>query len=174
MERFAVFLRGINVGGIKVPMAELRSCLRGAGFPGAKTFLQTGNLLLDSNERADRLKARLEQVIGGRFDYTAYAIVIPEPDLRAIVDAYPFDDGAEELQPYVLFIADPKVRRELLAMETSLDPTIERIDGGAGVIYWEVRKGRTLDSPFGKTVGQKRFQSTTTTRNLRTLRKMLA
>ena len=41
-------------------------------------------------------------------------------------------------------------------------------------MYWEVVKGRTTDSPFGKSTTKTRYKPTITTRNLRTLGKMLS
>ena len=41
------------------------------------------------------------------------------------------------------------------------------------MIYWQVPKGSTLDSTIGKTMGKQRYKSSTTTRNLRTLAKVL-
>ncbi len=45
--------------------------------------------------------------------------------------------------------------------------------GPEGVIYWQVAKNATLDSTIGKTMGKKKYKSSTTTRNLRTLVKVL-
>ena len=173
MPRYAVFLRGINVNGIKVPMADLRACLADAGFPGAKTILQTGNVVLDGSDPPDVLRKKLERSIGRRFGYDAYVIPLPMDDLTPIVDAYPFANESDDVQPYVMFVSDPMVLDELLALGPTLDPAVERIRKGDGVIYWEVRRSMTLHSAFGKASGRKRFQATTTTRNLRTLRKML-
>ena len=47
------------------------------------------------------------------------------------------------------------------------------IAAGAGVLYWQVPRASTLDSAIGKTMGKKRYKSSTTTRNLRTLDKVL-
>ena len=41
------------------------------------------------------------------------------------------------------------------------------------MIYWQVPKTGTLDTTIGKTMGKKRYKSSTTTRNLRTLDKVL-
>jgi uncharacterized protein (DUF1697 family) len=49
----------------------------------------------------------------------------------------------------------------------------EKIARGEGVVYWQVPKGSTLDSTIGKTMGKQRYKSSTTTRNLRTLDKVL-
>ena len=44
--RIVAFLRGVNVGGVKVPMAELRSLLNDAGLDEVQTHLQSGNVLV--------------------------------------------------------------------------------------------------------------------------------
>ena len=49
----------------------------------------------------------------------------------------------------------------------------EKIAPGEGVLYWQVPKSGTLGSTIGKTMGKRRYKSTTTTRNLRTLEKVL-
>jgi len=49
----------------------------------------------------------------------------------------------------------------------------EKIKRGKGVIYWQISRTGTLDSTIGKTMGKKRYKSSTTTRNLRTIDKVL-
>ena len=41
------------------------------------------------------------------------------------------------------------------------------------VVYWQVPNKGTLDTTIGKTMGKKRYKSSTTTRNLRTIDKVL-
>ncbi|HEY8589215.1 MAG TPA: DUF1697 domain-containing protein, partial [Naasia sp.] len=50
--RYVALLRGVNVGGVKVPMAELRSLLEDAGFGRVRTLLASGNVLLDAADDA--------------------------------------------------------------------------------------------------------------------------
>ena len=51
MKTWVIFLRGINVGGHnKLPMAELRASLSGAGFETVKTYIQSGNIILNANK----------------------------------------------------------------------------------------------------------------------------
>jgi len=48
--RRVVLLRGVNVGGAnRLPMAALRASLERAGFTGVRTYLQSGNVVLDSD-----------------------------------------------------------------------------------------------------------------------------
>ncbi len=73
---------------------------------------------------------------------------------------------------YVTFVTDPDVLDELVALADEA-PSGEKIERGEGVVYWQVSKTGTLDSTIGKTMGKKRYKSTTTTRNLRTVDKLL-
>ncbi len=66
---------------------------------------------------------------------------------------------------------DADVLDELAQLSPAPDEKIQR---GEGVIYWQVPKGSTLDSSIGKTMGKKRYKSSTTSRNLRTLAKVLS
>ena len=45
MPTFIAFLRAVNVGKRKYPMAELREALTDAGFEEVETHIQTGNVL---------------------------------------------------------------------------------------------------------------------------------
>ncbi|MGC2377959.1 MAG: pyridoxamine 5-phosphate oxidase, partial [Mycobacterium sp.] len=76
---------------------------------------------------------------------------------------------------YVTFVSDNNVLDALatLADEAGPDEKIARGPKSAGVIYWQVPQNKTLDSTIGKTMGKKRYKSSTTTRNVRTLVKVL-
>ena len=43
-------LRGVNVGGVKLAMADLREVVAGLGHAGVTTYIQSGNVLF-STER---------------------------------------------------------------------------------------------------------------------------
>ena len=49
--RYIVLLRGINVGGNNIiKMADLKTCFQEMGFDSVVTYIQSGNVLFDSNE----------------------------------------------------------------------------------------------------------------------------
>ncbi|OLT32115.1 DUF1697 domain-containing protein [Rhodococcus sp. BGS-1C] len=171
---YAVLLRGINVGGINIKMADLREALISAGFRDVRTVLATGNVLLESGLTGPETKARIEKTLAARFGYEAWVIVLTPPALRSVVQRYPFDPERDGWHPYVIFGSDARHLAELLDAADALDPAVERVERGEGVVYWEVVKGRTTDSPFGKSTAKNRYKPTITTRNLRTLGKMLS
>jgi len=172
MTRYAAFLRGVNVGGVNLKMAEVASALTDAGFAAVRTILASGNVLLESASGRAAVRAKAESALRERFGYHAWVLVYDLDTVRAIVDGYPFEPKVDGYQSYVTFVTDTAVLDELaaLAAEAGAD---EKISRGDGVIYWQVPKGGTLDSTIGKTMGKPRYKSSTTTRNLRTLAKVL-
>ncbi|WP_032387851.1 DUF1697 domain-containing protein [Rhodococcoides fascians] len=174
MSEWVVLLRGINVGGINIKMVDLRAALASAGFTNVRTILATGNVLLQSPLAAAALKAQVESTLAEAFGYRAWVAVLDVPTLRAIVESYPFDAEREGWHPYVVFGNDDSHLTELSALAVELDPDLERIADGNSVLYWEVRKGNTTDSRFGKATAKAKYKATTTTRNVRTLVKILA
>ena len=51
--RYCAFLRGINVGGTKLNMADLKTEFEAAGFTGVITVLATGNVIFSSATLSD-------------------------------------------------------------------------------------------------------------------------
>ncbi|SPM31174.1 DUF1697 domain-containing protein [Mycobacterium terramassiliense] len=173
MTTYAAFLRGVNVGGVNLKMAEVAGALTEAGFSKVRTILASGNVLLDSSAGAagvTEMRKKAEAALRERFGYDAWVLVYDLETVRAVVDAYPFDREVDGYQSYVTFVADAAVLDELAGLKAGAG---EKIARGDGVLYWQVPKGSTLDSTIGKTMGNARYKSSTTTRNLRTLAKVL-
>lgn len=172
MARYAVFLRGVNVGGVNLKMAEVAGVFEDAGFTGVRTVLASGNVLLDSRAGAASVREKAQKALRDAFGYDAWVLAYDLDTVRAISQAYPFEREVEGHHSYVTFVADDEVLDELAARAADAGPQ-ERIARGDGVLYWQVPRQATLDSAIGKTMGKKRYKATTTTRNLRTLEKLL-
>ncbi|ART68641.1 pyridoxamine 5-phosphate oxidase [Mycobacterium dioxanotrophicus] len=170
MPRYAVFLRGVNVGGVNLKMAEVANALTAAGFDNVKTILASGNVLLDSKSSAKAVRSKAEQALRDTFGYEAWVLVYDVDELRALSDDYPFEREVEGHHSYVTFVSDADLLDELAALEPGPEEKVQR---GDGVLYWQVARHATLNSTIGKTMGKKRYKSSTTTRNLRTVEKVL-
>ena len=173
--KYAVFLRGVNVGGVNLKMAEVATALTDAGFSAVRTILASGNVLLESSAKAATVRKKTEATLRETFGYDAWVLAYDVDAVRTIVDAYPFEPEVDGYQSYVTFVASPDgaaVLDELAALAEQAGAD-EKISRGDGVVYWQVPKGSTLDSTIGKTMGKPRYKSSTTTRNLRTLAKLL-
>jgi uncharacterized protein (DUF1697 family) len=172
MTKYAAFLRGVNVGGVNLKMAEVAAALTDAGFANVRTILASGNVLLESSGGVAAVRKKAESTLRERFGYDAWVLAYDIDTVRAIVEAYPFEREVDGYQSYVTFVTDKAVLDELTKVGSGTGPD-EKISRGTGVVYWQVPKGATLDSTIGKTMGKPRYKSSTTTRNLRTLDKVL-
>ena len=85
MPTYIAFLRAVNVGKRKYPMAELRAALEAAGYADVATYIQTGNVLLRTPRRSrrkveDELEALFEQDRG----FSVATVVLTPRELVAV------------------------------------------------------------------------------------------
>jgi uncharacterized protein (DUF1697 family) len=170
--RYVAFLRGVNVGGVNLKMADVAKAFEEAGFTSVRTILASGNVLLESRAGVDGVRAKAEKALREAFGYEAWVLAYDLDTVAAINAGYPFEREVEGHHSYVTFVTDPDVLDELAALAEHPGPG-EQIARGDGVVYWQVPRAATLHSAMGKTMGKKRYKSSTTTRNLRTLDKVL-
>jgi uncharacterized protein (DUF1697 family) len=76
MQTFVALMRGINVGSTRsVPMVELRALCTKAGLKRPETYIQSGNLIVDADGGADRLRRQLEKAMTARFGFAVDVVV---------------------------------------------------------------------------------------------------
>jgi uncharacterized protein (DUF1697 family) len=167
--RYAIFLRGVNVGGIKVPSADLKKLLGGLGLEDVKTYVASGNVTCESSLKAAELKSTVEKTLSKEFSYDATVLVFPHDELAALVEGYPFDSDADHHR-YAVLCDSAGTAKELASVATG---DMERVAAHGRTLYWRCPKGSTLDTPFSKVTSSKRYKELTTTRNLNTVEKML-
>ena len=166
-------LRGVNIGGVRIRMAELAEALSGAGFGDVRTVLASGNVLVTADGDAARIAPRVSAVIRERFGYDVAVIAVPLAAVARAAERYPFPRNADR-HAYVVFGTAPEVARDLLAAAGSLDPSVEQVRLDEGLLYWDAPKGETLTTTFGRLYGKRQATGAATTRNLNTLEKILA
>lgn len=169
MAEYSVFLRGINVGGIRVPMPELRTVLEGIGARDVTTWLATGNVRLTFDGTVEELVAASEKAIGEAFNYNAYVLVRSADELANIVATWPYsaDDTAHR---YVVF-GGVEAWDEVSSVLA--DDGVEAASVSGKELLWRCPKGSSTATPVAKVLAKKKYKAVTTTRNLNTIEKML-
>jgi uncharacterized protein (DUF1697 family) len=121
--RWVVLLRAVNLGARnKVPMAQLRTLLEEAGYGDVRTYIASGNVLLDGPRGKAAIARTLERLIADAFGVDTTAIVRTPKELSAVVAGHPF--GRDTSRSHVVFLADrpaPKAVRQLAALDHSPD-----------------------------------------------------
>jgi uncharacterized protein (DUF1697 family) len=90
---FVALLRAVNVGGTKLPMADLRTLLEGLGLTNVRTYLQSGNAVFDGADPAEppealatAIEVRIQRDVGPRVG----VLVLPGEAMDDVVAASPF------------------------------------------------------------------------------------
>lgn len=164
MTTLVALLRAVNVGGTGIlPMRELAALCTKAGFGGARTYIQSGNVVFRSRLTAERACTVLERALAERMGKPVGVIIRDEPDLQRVLRANPFRD-AHGSRVMVMFCAEAV---STAAFDGLTGPDGERVVAGARevYIYYPEGLGRSkLKLP--------KVACVTTTRNINTVTKL--
>jgi len=125
-------LRAVNVGGTgKLAMADLKRICIEAGFDQVKTYIASGNVVFESKQKADAVKAALQQRLADQMGKPTELFIRTAAEMRAVVLANPFGkaDGA---RTYAFFLNGPPARDALASVRHLKD---EEIGVGKREIY---------------------------------------
>jgi uncharacterized protein (DUF1697 family) len=173
MKIYSALLRGINVGGYKkVPMAELRELLTKTGLDNVQTYIQSGNVVFQSNESDKRiLEDLIHNVIKTYFGFEVPVLVRTGAELKAIFDNCPFN---EEKKANSYFTMLSEIPDQDLVTEASqkIYPDEEYIIL-KDCIYFFSAKGYG-NAKFNINFFEKKLKVNATSRNFKTMVKLLS
>ncbi|MEG9248612.1 DUF1697 domain-containing protein [Arthrobacter sp. Soc17.1.1.1] len=180
--RYAVFLRGVNVGGVTVRMAELRELLAELPVSDVATVLASGNVTCSSALEPAALKGSVERALGARFGYTAWVIVVGAAELGAITASVPPPpppppggtgvQGVQGVHTYVTLFTGTAELAAFLEDARSADLHPAVLTGGTA-IGWFSPRGQSTEVPLARLLARTRYAATSTTRNINTLGRVL-
>ncbi len=123
MPVYAALIKGINVGGRHlVKMEDLRRLFEALGFPGAKTYLQSGNVVFYANEAPPALRERIQKEFADIYGFPAPLVLRDAKDLSGALSAFPY--AADENAPgrpktaYVAFLPCAPTPQALARFDT--------------------------------------------------------
>lgn len=168
-----VLLRAVNVGGRnRLPMPALREALEGAGMRDVVTYVQSGNVVLDSDAAPAELVERCQRVIAATFALQLDVIARTRSELASVVERNPLGDiaGQEKLHQVTFCSQEPA--------KEAIDELATRAEGGERVIV----DGREIFAWFPNGVGRSKLAArlsgrdlgvVATARNWTTVKKLL-
>jgi uncharacterized protein (DUF1697 family) len=171
--RYVALLRGINVGGkTLVKMAELRSCLEALGFDEVSTYIASGNVLFESDEKdAAKLTTTIEGAIEQRFELPVKVVVLDRKAYARIVKAIPKPwVGDATMRANVAFVRPGTDAKQVVA-DLEPDPAIEEVKAVKGAIMWATRRDSLNRSAMRKLIAGAAYKELTV-RNLNTTLKL--
>ncbi len=173
-------LRGINVSGQKlIKMEELRSLLAELPFRQVRTYIQSGNIVFEAEQKETELLERmLENKIAEAYPFQVPVVVRTAPELAAVAEACPFSeaaatDGSGKAQHklYVAFLSErPDDRQTALLQSYSSDADQFKVAGREVYILCRNGYGKSL---FSNNFLESKLKVTATTRNWATVTKLI-
>ena len=161
-------LRGVNVGGRTLAMAELRAICSDLGYRDVATYIQSGNVVLRAgDDRGGAIAHELADAIRAQAGMEVAVIVREARELRAVLEANPYADRADDGHLYVTFLAGPGKCPEIPSDAGLPDEFLP----GDGVVYVRCAGG------YGRTIlnnqfFERRLGVPATTRNWRTVSRL--
>lgn len=120
MDTYIALLRGINVGGHNIlPMLELVTMLEEIGLSQIKTYIQSGNVVFQSEARK---RVELSQKIGAAIEqrrgFAVQVMILDVNEFKRAIAANPFADiEAEPNALHFFFLASLPEQPDLKAIE---------------------------------------------------------
>lgn len=175
LQRYAVLLRGINVGGHKIiKMAELRKVLEEEGFTAVKTYIQSGNIVLETPlDTTQKVELQISRIIHEHFGHEVKAFARNKEELEKLYLNNPFKAESEEdpKMPYVNFYEEELTREQTEALEQFNQSQNDRLEAAGRHSYLMCYQGYGR-TKLGNPNLEKRLKCQSTNRNWRTVLKL--
>lgn len=94
MNTYVILLRGINVGGKNIlKMKDLVDLLEELGAKQVKTYIQSGNVVLQSMEETTQLSEKISQTIQLRFGFAPQVLLLSQAEFEIAIRNNPFSQA---------------------------------------------------------------------------------
>lgn len=141
MKTYIVLLRGINVSGKnKLPMTDLRDLLNNLGFQNVQTYIQSGNIILDSDKSKSEVCEEIKEAIKKKFEYDVPVIARTISEWEKTTENYPFSKENEKIVAFTFL--DKPTEEDTIEVKNSGEDNYKIVDD---VVYLICPSG------FGKT-----------------------
>lgn len=167
MQSYLILLRGVNVAGKNIlSMKELKSELEKCGFENAKTYIQSGNILLQSYLEKPEIHKSIEDLMLSNWGYTVSTFILEKEELTSIITTNPFQNETLK-SPDKVLITFFKQSSELNLNGSIFHPDQFVISSNFVYLFCPNGYGNTkLNGAFF----ERKTKTMTTTRNYKTLK----
>jgi uncharacterized protein (DUF1697 family) len=160
---YVALLRGVNVGGHKVPMTALRALFDELGHTDVRTYIQSGNVVFGAKTGTPaRIRSTIQKDLLGEFGFDITVLLRTPAELAKVIKRNPFSKD-----PYVTFLDDAPARKLVQAIDPApFAPDEFAVDGHEVFVRCPNGYGRTN---INNTFFESKLATTATTRNIKTV-----
>jgi uncharacterized protein (DUF1697 family) len=158
--RQIVLLRGINLGPRnRVAMPALRELLTGAGFENVRTYVGSGNVVLETRRKPAGVAKACEELIAAQLGLDIAVVARTRDELAEVVRRNPLGDVADNPKRYQVSFLESEPDPKVVEKMTGLAADGERVESIGREIYaWHpagVARSRLWAGLAGKGLGVK-------------------
>jgi len=166
------FLRAVNLGRRVAPAAVLAKTVEGLGYPGAWTFVNSGNVVLDASQPLGALETELQSAFETALGFEATTFVRSHSQLVEALQMAPFTVADADTY-FITFLKEPLDPAQTAALE-GLSNDFDTLVVVGPDVHWHM-KGRSSASQlktkqWADVVGR----NGSTSRNTTMLRRLVA
>lgn len=174
MKTYIAFLRGINVSGQKkIKMADLRETLMKTELQNVRTYIQSGNIIFDTSiSEVSQMEKLIRRAIDDGFGYDVPVIVKTEQEIQKILNNNPFRDETNLKGLYFALLHEVPDYESVMSFK-KLKFENEDFHYTQGCVYLNCKLGAGK-AKLSNNLIEIKLKVTATTRNLNTMRKMMA
>lgn len=170
-DRYVALLRGLNLGGRRIPKDELAGLFEEAGCVDVTTYIASGNVIFGASAAlAKKLPAQVAKVIEARYGFESPVVLRSSKQLAAAVAANPFPKAPEDAL-YVGYLAAQPAPAAVAKLDPQRSPGDLFAIVGAE-IYMHLQKG-AAETKLTNAWFDKQLGTVSTFRNWRTARKLV-
>ena len=143
MKTYIALFRGINVGGNNIlPMQELVAQLENIGLQNVRTYIQSGNVIFQSEEKnASLLSNKIRAAIKKNHGFEPQVVLLELEEMEKAVGSNPFPEAESEPKTlHLLFLASVPKNPDYDALE-SIKTDRERFVLKGSVFYLHAPDG---------------------------------
>lgn len=138
--KYIVLLRGVNISGKnKVSMPKLKQLLEENNYQNASTYLNSGNIIIESNiNNKELIVENISKIIEFNFNIKIPIYIMTVPELEDILNNSPSWWGTtnKEIYDNLIFIIPPTTYEEVYNTIGSPKENVDQIEEYHNTIFW--------------------------------------
>ena len=176
MQRYIALLRGINISGKnKIPMAELKKNFETLAFTNVKTYLNSGNVILNSDNSKEYIVDDIRTLIKKKFNLEIPVYVIDYLELKDILEHNPnwWGTNNKEIYDNIIFVMPPISSKDVFDSIGEPSKDIDKVEEYNNIIFWSFDLNNYKKSNWWKRTATESVKDEITIRTANTMKKIL-
>ena len=137
--KYIILLRGINISGKnKINMSELKKVLEENNYKNVSTYLNSGNVILESESSKEDITKSIYQIIKATFNLDIPVFVTTSAELEDVLNNSPkwWANDSKEIYDNLICIIPPTKYEEVYSEIGEPKENVDQIKEYNNYIYW--------------------------------------